>query len=161
MAGEMILATKASVIIYVDEVEGGVVRGNFQYMALEEERPFSNFGDLILELDCMMDALGEPQSYTERRRWEQPHNRRRRPASRAKALGRKTVQRQGRKATFVLYVNVRRNATWQGELTWIEEKRSVIFRSALELLHLLESAAAGEAYGEMGQIAAFPALTRP
>ena len=153
MAGEMIMATKASVVIYVDEVDGGAVKGSFQHMVQEKERPFSSFGDLILELDCMMDALGEPQSYTERRRWETPHNRRRRPAPKCrKMLGRKAVQRRGRAATVVLYIHMRRNSTWQGELIWIEVGKSVFFRSALELLHLLETAVAAEPYEKMGRL---------
>ena len=36
--------------------------------------------------------------------------------------------------------------TWQGKLVWVEGGRSMFFRSAPELLHLLQSAAAAEAY---------------
>ena len=32
------------------------------------------------------------------------------------------------------------NATWQGEVTWAEENRKKQFRSALELIKLIDSA---------------------
>ena len=34
----------------------------------------------------------------------------------------------------------RQNATWQGSVTWVEKKEKQQFRSALELLKLIESA---------------------
>lgn len=46
----------------------------------------------------------------------------------------------GRMANFMLEINFRQNTTWQGEITWIEKKRSVCFRSALEMLFILTDA---------------------
>lgn len=42
--------------------------------------------------------------------------------------------------TFILTVYDRKNATWQGSLTWVEKNEKQQFRSALELLKLIESA---------------------
>ena len=42
-----------------------------------------------------------------------------------------------------LYLKIsttRQNATWQGSVTWVEKKEKQQFRSALELLKLIESA---------------------
>ena len=46
----------------------------------------------------------------------------------------------GRIATIVVRVHFRQNATWQGEAVWMEEKKTCCFRSALELLFLIDSA---------------------
>ena len=46
----------------------------------------------------------------------------------------------GKKATFLIQVQYRQNATWQGEITWVEKKESIRFRSALELIKLIDSA---------------------
>lgn len=46
----------------------------------------------------------------------------------------------GKKGTFVVHVQYRENATWQGEVVWAERKESLKFRSALELLRLIDSA---------------------
>ena len=41
--------------------------------------------------------------------------------------------------TFVVQILDSQNATWQGTVTWTEGKRSRPFRSALELLKLIDS----------------------
>ena len=46
----------------------------------------------------------------------------------------------GQKATFVVHVQYRQNATWQGSVDWLENKRSQKFRSSLELIKLMDSA---------------------
>lgn len=42
--------------------------------------------------------------------------------------------------TFVVKILDRRNATWQGKVTWLEQQKTQCFRSALELLKLIDGA---------------------
>lgn len=42
--------------------------------------------------------------------------------------------------TFLVKIIDRQNATWQGSVTWIDEQREQKFRSALELLKLIDGA---------------------
>lgn len=42
--------------------------------------------------------------------------------------------------TFVVHVKYCENATWQGEVVWAEENKRRRFRSALELIKLMDSA---------------------
>lgn len=46
------------------------------------------------------------------------------------------------KETFIINIMHSQNATWQGSVDWLgkEGKRSQYFRSALELLRLIDSA---------------------
>lgn len=37
-------------------------------------------------------------------------------------------------------IRYRKNATWQGEVLWVDQNRQCSFRSALELLKLIDSA---------------------
>jgi len=48
--------------------------------------------------------------------------------------------RQGERATFVIHVQYRQNATWQGSVVWAEKNITKNFRSALELLKLMDGA---------------------
>ena len=41
---------------------------------------------------------------------------------------------------FVVQILSRENATWQGTVTWLDGKKTQPFRSALELLRLMDSA---------------------
>lgn len=42
--------------------------------------------------------------------------------------------------TFIVKIIDCQNATWQGSVTWVDEQREQHFRSALELLKLMDGA---------------------
>ena len=50
------------------------------------------------------------------------------------------ISQSGSKATFVVHVQYRQNATWQGNILWAETQQCSSFRSALELLKLIDGA---------------------
>ena len=49
-------------------------------------------------------------------------------------------EERGKEGTFIVQVQCRQNATWQGQVIWAEENRKEHFRSALELIKLIDSA---------------------
>ena len=44
------------------------------------------------------------------------------------------------KCTFEITVRYRQNATWQGQIHWIDKNRKQNFRSVLEMLKLMDEA---------------------
>ena len=42
--------------------------------------------------------------------------------------------------SFIVNIKCMQNHTWQGSLTWVEQKKTLAFRSALELIKLINSA---------------------
>lgn len=42
--------------------------------------------------------------------------------------------------TFVVEIKYVQNGTWQGTVTWVQKKQKIPFRSALELIKLMDSA---------------------
>ena len=47
------------------------------------------------------------------------------------------------KGTFIVKIHECQNATWQGSVLWVEEQHEQYFRSALELLKLIDGAISG------------------
>ncbi len=47
---------------------------------------------------------------------------------------------QKNRKTFIVKVMSTENATWQGNVTWIEKNKGQNFRSALELMKMLDAA---------------------
>lgn len=45
-----------------------------------------------------------------------------------------------KKGTFIVKILDKQNSTWQGTVTWVEENKVQNFRSALELLKLIDGA---------------------
>ena len=44
-----------------------------------------------------------------------------------------------KKRVFIIDILDCQNATWQGTVTWADEQKTASFRSALEMLHLIDS----------------------
>ena len=49
-------------------------------------------------------------------------------------------QAAGKRETFVVQILNTQNATWQGTVTWTDGPKTQPFRSALELIRLIDSA---------------------
>lgn len=43
-------------------------------------------------------------------------------------------------STFLVRIQFRQNATWQGTIQWLEQKKTVPFRSMLEMITLIQEA---------------------
>lgn len=45
---------------------------------------------------------------------------------------------ESRQATFIVHVTQNENASWQGQVTWADENVTKNFRSALELIKMID-----------------------
>lgn len=57
------------------------------------------------------------------------------------------LQKHGELGTFIVRVQHRQNNSWQGRITWMEEDRTLSFRSIWELVKLMVSAVEASAPG--------------
>ena len=46
---------------------------------------------------------------------------------------------RGELGTFIIRVQQRQGGTWQGRVTWVDQNKTIRFRSVLELIKLIES----------------------
>ena len=42
------------------------------------------------------------------------------------------------KSTFIVKIMNNQNSTWQGSITWVEEQKTQNFRSALEMIKMID-----------------------
>lgn len=52
----------------------------------------------------------------------------------------KVIEHRGERATFLIRVQYRQHSSWQGEVVWVDQQKREYFRSALELVRLMDSA---------------------
>ena len=102
-------------MVCVDSYENGVLQGRFFNPACPQGRPFGSLMQFFTGIDEMLDRLKMPQSFTANRSFSSP-------------------------AAVSLRVMFRRNASWQGAVSWLEGGQEESFRSALELAFLMDSA---------------------
>ncbi len=50
------------------------------------------------------------------------------------------LSKHGDLGSFIIRVQHRQNSSWQGKVTWIEQNKTVYFRSVWEMIKLIESA---------------------
>lgn len=105
------------VILCVDAVENNISSGRFYCGDLTQERSFVGIDQFMLMMDSLLG--GGEAAATE-------HN--------------GTIWQSGRIATFKVQILFRRNATWQGSVMWLETRHEENFRSALELMSIINQA---------------------
>ena len=50
------------------------------------------------------------------------------------------LSKHGDLGTFIVRVQHRQNSSWQGRITWMEQNKTICFRSVWEMIKLIESA---------------------
>ena len=126
--------------ICIDENQNHEKQGRFYHRYSVEPVLFSDLNNLLILADRIMDKIDYPQASTRSRNFcDTGKNMREKGAERVKSTD-EILNETGKKATFVVNVQYRQNATWQGKVMWAEAGKSCNFRSALELLKLIDGA---------------------
>lgn len=127
-----------SFIINIDSYGNEVPVGKFCQTCQGEVTDFHGLMQLMVKMENAMEAAEEgPQSFTTMRTFSVP------PFFTAK-YEEAEFSAAGKVATFSVQVMFRMNSTWQGRVTWLEGQQSQSFRSALELMMLMNSALAAQ-----------------
>lgn len=104
-------------------------RGILQNPNLEEEVRFDSVTQLLFAMDTLFDDIGNPRRTMSPRGF----------VKELPALKDTEPMKAGRPlATFRVDVMFRQNASWQGNMIWMERKQESQFRSVLELVMILD-----------------------
>lgn len=123
---------KQTMLMCVDSYENGVPRGKL-YLPGQPGECFDSLSQLLLRAERMFERGGGVQSYTTPRIFALA-----KPLPEAPCdMGELT---RGSAATFEMRILFRQNASWQGELLWLEKNARQSFRSVLEMITLMDSA---------------------
>ena len=116
----------------MDRYDNGVPQGQLYLPGQGGER-FESLSQLLLRAERLLNQEGGVQSFTTPRIFALA-----KPLPPAPCdVGELT---RGSAATFEMRVLFRQNASWQGELLWLEKNTRQSFRSVLELITLMDSA---------------------
>ena len=119
-------------VIRITSYENRNPQGVIQNPNFPKDVPFENLTQLLFTMDALFDDLGSPQRAMEPRGF----------ARGTPDPGPAAESAEDRKAlaTFRVDVIFRQNASWQGSLVWMDREEESQFRSALELIMLIDSA---------------------
>lgn len=132
-------------VICVDSYEDRVPRGKLFNPALEKGKPFESLMQFLLEMEDLLNEMQFPQPFMVTRRFSAQN-------SGVPPAHPEEGPLAGKLATFAVKVIFRQNASWQGCVTWLEGGEEESFRSALELLFLMDSAMSDRAQDGKTQV---------
>lgn len=140
-------AAGSVVCVCCDSAEGYDWKGRLYTRYRREPMLFRNAGELVGEMERFYDWIGYPQASMKERSFQETGDRPGQGSGRRErqvvVVSAEEMEKQhGEKATFVVRIQYRQNATWQGQVTWAEKNKTINFRSALELLKLIDSTSA-------------------
>lgn len=128
--------------VCIDSYENQVPVGRIYNLFYPDVIHFHGVIDFLKKVETMLDQMNFPQAFSSVRTFAKA------PVAEARAPhGGKAYN--GEVATLALRVLFRQNTSWQGSVAWLEGKREESFRSVLELLFLMDSAAMA---GDVGSI---------
>ena len=130
------------VMVCVDGVENGDIYGRYFHRYKKEETFFPDSATLVIEMERFYDAIGYPQAATKTRKFME-REREKVPAKELMTViydSQTLMQFRGKLATFLVGVTSRQNASWQGDVVWMEQKIRKHFCSDMELVVFVDDA---------------------
>ena len=129
------------VILCINSVRSGQLGGLLYHSYSKEATPFETVEQMVFRMEQLYDLLKFPfpgtneRSFSDTKRQDQVQIEREKVMSDDKLL-----QKHGDIGTFIVRVQHRQNSSWQGRITWMENDKTIQFRSVWEMIKLIESA---------------------
>jgi cytochrome c1 len=144
----------ATIQVFVDELNNDAFRGRVYHIATSRLESFSGIFDFLRKVEQFYDEYAFPQATHEYRSFGKVSkpvgvsfsNDDNSNAEEHKDVNGKDNEikiEPSAKGTFIIKVLYRQNATWQGNIQWVEGKKTQYFRSDLEMLKLIDEAIRG------------------
>lgn len=130
------------VMVCVDGVENGDIYGRYFHRYKKEETFFLNSAMLFSEVEQFYDIIGYPQAAMRTRNFIE-REREKVPAKEHMTViydSQTLMQFRGKLATFLVGVTSRQNASWQGDVVWMEQKIRKHFCGDMELVVFVDDA---------------------
>lgn len=136
------IGTPSGVVLCVDQTsEGCQFSGRFYHAYSREGTEFSSMEEAIFKLEDFYDSIRFPRPTTNSRTFMQERQETNQEPERIKIMDdEKLLSRHGDIGSFIIRVQHRQNNSWQGRITWMEQDKTVNFRSMWEMLKLIENA---------------------
>ncbi|MDD3193201.1 MAG: hypothetical protein PHE47_05030 [Oscillospiraceae bacterium] len=130
--------------ICVDDVQNGEPLGYLYNPYMPDRFAFFGYLSLVNAMDDFFDQMKCPKSYNQYRTFAPEKPGQRQPEKEVIRYMAEDVftSKTGEKTTFTVQVQFRQNSTWQGTIAWMEGKKIQQFRSALEMIKLMDNALA-------------------
>lgn len=135
------IGTPNGIILCVDCAAGRQISGRFYNRYKREPTEFSNTEQMLFQFESFFDRIGFPYPSTAERTFQKKIREKEKRRKGAEEMSdQELLKKHGELGTFIVRVQHRQNSSWQGRITWMEEDRTLCFRSVWEMIKLIASA---------------------
>lgn len=129
-----------AIVLCIDQIDDKI-HGRFYHRYQKQEICFNDELECLLKMEELYDELRFPFPGNNERHFIQEE----RPYMKEEE---KTVVNEDEElldkhddlGTFIVRVQHRQNSSWQGRITWVEEDKTLYFRSVWEMMKLIDEA---------------------
>ena len=134
------IGTPNGIVLCADRHEGGTLTGRLYHGYKDEGIPFQGYEKVAWIAEELFNSLDFPHAGNGDRDINgSTHDYRKRKLVRV-LKDDEMLSKRGDIGTFVVRVQHRQHSSWQGRVTYLEKDKTVYFRSALELMKIIDGA---------------------
>lgn len=138
MATMNILNTVVRSVVCIDKTVRGDFVGRLYNCYMEEPIEFEQINQMLGAINRLLNRVNWPQATFELRSFSDVKPKLYNPETIREYMTLEELDNfHGALATFSVAISTRQNATWQGEIIWVETGTALPFASELELLRVM------------------------
>jgi hypothetical protein len=132
------IGTPNGMVLCVDSRDREMIEGRLYHGYEKEGIRFQSYEKVIRTSEELFNALGFPYAGNgDRDIYGRVHDYQKKELVRI-MKDEELLEKRGDIGTFVVRVQHRQHSSWQGRVTYLEEDKTVYFRSALELVKIID-----------------------
>ena len=136
---ECYIGSPAGIVFCVNKYVEGKTIGEIYHAYSREGIIINSMESLLFSMERFFDELGFPFPGTNQRTFFKESEGSGKKERMVKVMkDDELLKKHGDVGTFIIRVQHRQNSSWQGLVTWMEENKTVSFRSALELIKIID-----------------------
>lgn len=151
--GERLILHSPNIVnLCIDSYDAEKQCGRLYHQYTDHTVCFSSLFEALERMERLYDEIQLPQAATRLRSFQETGKKRHQCSESGRVSERTVLQgepavtfdrvigHRGQDATFLIRVQYRQYSSWQGEVTWMDGRRRLPFRSVMELAGLIDNA---------------------
>jgi hypothetical protein len=137
----------SKIFVYIDGYNHEDVYGRLFFSNWNTLEAFDSLLDMVMKSETVFDLNACPQSTFSSRTFDGTIKTNSANSKTSTETGENEMEKSEigvidheKKASFIIHVKYRQNATWQGEIKWVNKNKAQYFRSSLEMIKLMDRA---------------------
>lgn len=141
MSDQKYLGCINGMVLCVDEADSYNIKGRIFHLYQKDPLVFQSYNEMFFKSEKFFNDLGCPRANQSDRDFNGKviSNFALKGMDKMKK-DEEILEEHGELGTFIIRVQHRQHSSWQGRVTWLDENKTVYFRSELELMKLIDGA---------------------